>query len=585
MRRGARLAWVLVFVGCECAQVEPLARYACDENGQCLSGERCVGGFCERVDGGAAGGSGGGGDTAGGGRAGGGVAGGGSAGGAPFDAGCAGRPDPVDALGLDENCDGVDGVAAEAVFIDPLHGTVNGEGTRAYPVSSFSSGLVKIGPAGKVRFFVAEGTLTETETVRLGAYSVHGGYSRTEDGGWVRSRLRLSGCGDGGRPILYGAPVAMRCDPGDASVTIESLCIVAADADAGASIGLAIVGGGDRTVLGELDVTAGVGADGPDGADGDAGADGEPGEPGQRGGPSVDRVAGGDGGRATCGLSNGGNGGAGRDSASGLPGQSAEGARGGVEGALVTGSCTSSCTCGTVTRAGGDGAPGDAGVDGDAGRAGHGIGAVTAALLWQPVSGTPGTAGTRGRPGAGGGGAGWYRLDSTGVTGASGGGGGAPGCPGAGGGAGMSGGASIGLLLLNAKPTLVGDVSLTARNGGNGGSAGVGGRGGEGGMGGDGGPGFEMWCNGGDIALDGGAALGQQPLPGPLGTRGGAGGQGGRGGNGGNAGSGAGGPSVAIFCADGGYTGIPTRRDVGSGGMGAMGADGGLVAQQYACTM
>ncbi len=564
--RCAVAACALLFVGCQCAEIDPNALYACDETGQCPPGKRCVENLCESAAGGDGGGAAGG-HTAGGGAAGGNTAGGGRAGG-----GAAGGVSP-----------GLDGI-----FVDPINGLANAFGDAVSPVKTLSQGVGQARTNNKAWVFVAEGTIVEPSTIDLEALSVQGGYSRTSDGGWLRDLAGAGGCGDGGRPLLLGAAIALISKPADASVTIESLCIVAADAGSGASIGLAVIGGGTRTVLRDLEILAGQGAPGLPGTDGASGDDGDAGLPGASGPvtSTAARIAGGDGGRSGCGE-NGGNGGDGVRRQNGQAGKSTSGAEGGMPGlGSATQDCRVNCACGTLDLGGFDGEHADAGAEGDAGAAGNPSGAVSRMTLWQPLNGATGNTGRPGGAGAGGASASAWSL----VTGnlgifestASGGGGGAPGCGGRGGLGGGSGGASLGLLLIDASPLLQ-QVRVAAGNGGSGAPGGQGGPGGAGGAGAPGGPGVQIWCSGGDLSFDGGpGAL----LSGPAQSSGGSGGNGGRGGRGGSGGPGAGGPSIAILCSgDAGFASLGLVLIHADGGAGAAGADAGRAADAFNCSM
>ena len=136
--------------------------------------------------------------------------------------------------------------------------------------------------------------------------------------------------------------------------------------------------------------------------------------------------------------------------------------------------------CGVGESLGG----GQAGANGSAGTPGLGgieLGTITA----EGYTGMAGATGGTGKPGQGGGGGGGAK-GKTSCAGASGGGGGAGGCGGKGGTGGQPGGASMGLLLVNAKLTLDA-VTISTGKGGKGGDGGLGQGGAIGGSGGKGG--------------------------------------------------------------------------------------------------
>ncbi|MBK7858630.1 MAG: hypothetical protein IPJ65_08420 [Archangiaceae bacterium] len=585
MTRAAAIALLaLAAQGCRCALPADDALYACEPDGGCPDGQRCLADeLCHPLDAGAAGGTGGqggGGALAGGG--GGGTAGaGGAAGGGVA---CTLMPDLPDDLGVDSNCDGVDGIADGGIFVDPLNGTPGGFGTARSPVDSLSRAMTLAGLNGGHSIFVATGELHEAETVTLRAdagFSIYGGYTR-RDGGWPREFP--VGCGDGGRPRLNGAALALWLDHPTAGVVIDHLCISSADADAGASIAV-LVSGGAPARLRFVDLVAGRGADGLDGADADAGAGGQPGGPGLESLWEGPRNRGGRGGDGACPGASGFDGGDGAQGDTANNGFAGLGPAGGRPGSYVDDGCTTSCACAMASSPGADGGDGDAGRPGTNGPHGDGLGAVTPSGSWVPRHAINGFPGGVGFPGSGGGGAGSYRVHVSStivLSGASGGGGGAAGCGGPGGERATSGGASIGLLIVGSRPTLDGEVRVQAGRGGSGGLGGRGGPGGEGGPGGPGGPGRDVYCDGGTVADAGLGTL----LTGTRGNVGGNGGTGGRGGPGGNGGNGAGGASVGIWCTDAGFLrgGSATVNPfAGAPGDGGPGATGSLAAGVLGC--
>ncbi|MCX7553843.1 hypothetical protein OS175_08130 [Marinicella sp. S1101] len=160
--------------------------------------------------------------------------------------------------------------------------------------------------------------------------------------------------------------------------------------------------------------------------------------------------------------------------------------------------------------------------------------------------------------GGGGGGGGAFACDS---YGGAGGGGGSGGCGGSGSEGGMSGGASIGLRLVNSNAT----VNQSNINNALGGAGGDGGSPGTGGRGGFGRP-------GGDAEDDSGS--------------GGDGGDGGRGGDGGTGGGGAGGAAIGIVCLDSSTLNLDQDTQFDSQGPAVGGSPGNNIGQQldtFAC--
>jgi hypothetical protein len=455
---------------------------------------------------------------------------GGTAGG--LDAGCirSGGTDWPDENGLDSNCDGVDGDATLAAFVDGTNGLDTNAGSRVLPFRTIARAL----DAGLPQVLVSSGTYAESLGLGTGGFGIYGGYNASSS--WARTAMRpiLSGplviVGDGGTLALDFLRVAT---PNSTSSRIAAYALIVEDAPGG-------------VVISRSEFASGRGGDGLDGPPGGVGAAGSPGLPG---GDGVDGGLGGPGGASTCG-------------AAGMTG-----ARGGTTGMLSGETVTSGGLGGGREICEGPpcaGNSGGSGLDGaDGGRGPDGVPGSTPGLItnrrWGPVDGRSGDAGQPGSAGRPGGGGGAVFDNDAGVVARGGGSGGtgAGGCPGRGGSGAESGGASIAALLINASPSFD-RCAFSTSGGGNGGSGGPGGPGGLGGLGGASGAGEQL---GGLIAGDGGVS-----------------GRGGSGGPGGNGGSGAGGPSIGVWC-EGASTPVfmaPTFT-VGTGGTGAV---TGLSAQR-----
>ncbi|MBI3184362.1 MAG: hypothetical protein HYZ28_19690 [Myxococcales bacterium] len=551
--------------GCVCARV-PDALFACEADGGCQSGQRCVSGLCLSADAcvprlcpeGACGTA----DDGCGALA--------DCGGCPSGQACgAGEPDasvpnrcgsctvtdladfPDDSF-FDSNCDGVDGDAKAAVFVDAAAGNDAFQGTMAQPVRTIAAGLQRASERGTREVYLSQGIYSEDLTIQK-SVSLYGGYAASR--GWSRepnpalTAIRASAAGT----ILSDFAQ---------SALLERLTLSAADAVAPGAPSVALTVKGAAVSVRHAVLSAGAGAAGQNGSDGASGADGPDGGPGMAGTVGSNPAVGGRGGvQASCAGANGGDGGAGGYLPSarfgGENGESAEaGPSGGQGGAPVYCSSCSGQSCASWTW-GGEGADGQSGSNagpGTGGGGGSGPGKVVGEK-WAPASGKVGLKGGFGQGGGGGGGGGTFRsiLGCAGnpdesVNGASGGGGGAGGCGGEGGAGGEGGGASIGVLVLSASPSFEEVVVKTS----NGGAGGAGGRGGQGGRGGAGGSG-------------GAAKLGPAGGEGGGGGQGGSGGAGGRGGHGGG---GAGGPSVGLFCSPGSPALRQVTFQLGLGGAG-----------------
>ena len=440
---------------------------------------------------------------------------------------------------VDANCDGIDGMVDQHIFVDGEAGSdsFTNPGTIDAPFATVSAAILNA-TMGDV-ILVGAGTYAETLQLRDGV-SIHGGYLPESD--WARSSTT--------RPNIQGDNIAVY---GNGITTPTSLSYLEINASDGGtpgapSIGIHVVNA-PGLELRQLHVTAGNGAagsDGQDGTDGDAiraavkGSDGSTGCSG--GGCGAPLGFGGLGGAGCTAASNGGRGGTGgysdADGADGDPGN-------GTGGALGEGGATNTTQLGICNDASNavDGDPGDDGDDGTDGTSGSAEGGFFMSA-WVPANGVDGDDGSDGAGGGGGGGGGGAICNGDTAAGGGGGGGGGGGCGGLHGTGGGGGGASFAILLVGSNATVTSCV-LTAGDGGSGGSGGSGGA-----------PG-----NGGNRGLRG-AKVG-------LAGRGGYGGAGGDGGRGGHGGGGGGGPSHCLYRAGGSAPTLSNLTYVaGSGGMG-----------------
>ncbi len=475
---------------------------------------------------------------------------------AGFDAGppCSSFPDLPDDLGLDTNCDGVDGDRTQAVFVDPVGGNDIFDGTAAHPFATLGHALA----SGKEQVLVGLGAYDEAVTLTQG--SVYGGYN--QDAGWAR---------DAGRPLITRT-FTMR-DAGPGWVDYLGVRVANASAPASSAIAVVVINSGAERIVRRCEFAAGKGAAGVDGA---AGSDGTAGVAGGVGVSGVDGGWGGAGGLVAC-ESDGGPasafGGQGGAGATGLAdagtGQPAGGGAGGADVTCLMAPCS--------------GLEGLGGADGGAGAAG-GLGVSSSSVgvvdggWWFPrvagagANGAPGTGGA----GAGGGGAVFDPTPAWVARGGGGGGGGSAGCGGRGGLGGVGGGASIAMLLIDASPTVQRCTLSTAG----------GGRGGAGGLGGNGGPGAS-----GGLAGVGELVPGVNDAGVPIADAwdagaGGPGGAGGAGGPGGRGGGAAGGPSVGIWCSGSSAPAAPTGVTFAIGNGGTEGSPNGVVglaADSHGC--
>ncbi len=445
--------------------------------------------------------------------------------------------DVVDRAFIDDNGDGIDGLACGPVFVR-VGGDDSSDGQRERPVATLSRAVALVIAAPGRDIYVATGTYAGAISLQSGL-GIYGGYDGNT---WQRAA-------SGGTTIEHG-------NPG----------IVAVDLALGATLGRVDINTDDAVRAGENAVAIRVeGSDlrifdsrvvGGDGGDGGAGGDGSAGLVGGGG------DAGGDGCKATgitCTVC--------PEPLFGFGGFGSNLANGGGDGGDA-GFSTDSGSAGSTAPNGGRG--GDAGLgDTAAGLARDGKNGVAGLGGGGGLDGTGGAAGAVGANGArgvdgrgggaGGGGAGGEFLFCDDWGGAGGGGGGGGG-GGAGGTGGSPGGSAFAIELRDGA-TL--NVENSVLLGGQGGRGGNGGRGGVVGDGGNGG-------NGGRAVVDT-----ADTRPG----NGGNGGNGGDGGDGGHGGGGGGGSSAGVRAIEGSTVGVDGDSSVLGVGPGAGGTGPGRAGQ------
>ena len=510
---------------------------------------------------------------------------------------------------VDENCDGIDGVVADALFVSET-APAGGDGSRARPMRRIQDAVDALPGSGRLYVLVAEGVYRE-RVVLLDGVQIYGGYSSD-----FRRRDVLQLATIVQSPIAPGAGpagslVAENVGRGAARTIVAGLHVFGPDAVGAAaqgqsgalSVGVQVRNSGPGLTLQNLVLRGGTGGAGGRGADGQTGfgrlssteVDGGLGRDGRRISgvcPARTLVPGGVSGRnSRCGGVDGRAGGAADCPQFNWLSNPVRGTQANFIAPTVGGDGAggfhrsfddlSRSSCSHVTESGfpsdfqtHNGADGVDGSDGARGSDGLGCRASFGTLAadgWRPGAGRSGTAGVSGGHGGGGGaGGGTARFTQTAdfcnahEVGATGGGGAAGGCGGTGGSAGGSGGASIALLVVNDGPfgsPVVRENRIERGPGGRGGDGGFGGPGGQGGRGGFGGrPG--SWS----------------------GSTGGKGGDGGNGGGGGGGGGGCGGPSLGVLTfqatvevTNNAFTvpdGVETGGPGGAGGNGAVSGQG-----------
>ena len=425
-----------------------------------------------------------------------------------------GGADEPDDKGLDDNCDGADGVVGVDVYVSTAGADTNG-GTPDKPLRTILVALkLATGRGGKV--LVASGSHTLDALKVPGSWSVYGGYAATFVGAPKRASTILVG-GVGG--VLVDSAQSARL----VHLTVRGLPAT----DPKHPSALALVANVDRLELDDVELEAG---DARDGAQGVTGATGQAGRQGGDADVTTQLLCGG---VLQPPLSFGAT-------------KYTPNAEGKLPGNVTTS---------TPSESGSSGAPGTDGTDA--------MGALT--LMNGSIVSDMGTAGAgNGRPGFGGPGGGGGQSDRRYIGGA----GGSGGCPGTGGGGGASGGASIALLVLR------GSVQVTRSHY----KTGLGGAGGDGGMGGAGGAGGQPGLPSANPALSSEFPKPCTPANDPAHANCAEyGGSGGAGGIGGHGGGGAGGWSIGLAIANGATAQVDdlTTCDLGRPGTGGQGNGGG----------
>jgi hypothetical protein len=470
--------------------------------------------------------------------------------------------------GVDQNCDGVDGERASALFVSK-NGDDDASGQYGAPKRTIQSAIDTASSQGVPFVFVATGAYVGSIALTNGV-RVYGGYSATFD---VRDPVGYETAiiASTSTTALPGAVNAQGIgQPPSAASGLQGFVVFGGQGDlpGASSYGVFLRDAGPSLNISANVVIAGDGADGSSGVSGQNGGSGASGATGAAASwlgtsscSSASHAAGGLGGAMTCGAvpASGGGGGqrvcpdapslvqtaeqTSQASEHGGNGDGAGGAGGlaGWDSAVGVTTCNICSSNYTHASEGADGGPGSGGINAAVaiGCSGQ-LGAVSSEGLWSPSAGGMGADGTAGGGGGGGGAAGG--VDTLGcsgtsqVVGGSGGGGGAGGCGGGGGAGGLSGGGSFAIfasytVLPGSLPTIQGNTLYQGR-GGAGGAGGQGGLGGAGGLGGTGGP--------------SGQGAGEWPIN-VCGAGGGYGGPGGLGGHGAGGAGGCGGVSYGVY--------------------------------------
>lgn len=448
---------------------------------------------------------------------------------------------------VDSNCDGIDGVAADGIFVDPNGGSDTASGTMDAPLRTLAVALMAAKNTNKHALFLNEGRYDGMITLQPGI-GLYGGYQRQL--GWKRGNYVSR---------IVGGPIGAYANGINRPTTLQFLSLESTGGTSDNPHSIALFAENSRGLV--LESVTLITGDGQNGADAEAnaqqGTDGENGTSGQNAREDDPRQfcahngrpQGGQGGVSGCGVQ----GGTGGESCQATASGACRGYAGQVGLPL---------SLGGEGSLGGNGRSGQTGANGQAGADGQGGKSLPRFVFSQPVAGDgqDGADGTAGGGGGGGGGAGALTMACS-SWGGGGGGGGAGGCGGHGGKGGKGGGSAIGVLLQASELSLI-NSRIEVGHGGNGGKGGFGASGGKGGNGGAGGTGL------------GGAFSG------------GVGGAGGQGGAGGNGGSGGGGSAIGVLRKGESLLRISNTPilvgPAGQGGSGLQPGENGKSVQQWA---
>ncbi len=448
--------------------------------------------------------------------------------------------DIPDAQFRDENCDGIDGDVARAIFVAP-DGDDLDLGTMEHPLQTIGAAIARAQlNEDKDHVYVSMGVYPEA-VVLVDGVSIFGGFDRARK--WQRAATYVATIAP--TQTVDGRIIGVRGVDITSPTYVRGLTISPADGQGASATSYGLYCQRCPGLKLHNNVIVGsAGGPGVQGTAGDVGRAGAAGGNGGNGQPDGDtRGAAGTAGGSTWGRAGGagGRGGAKGDN---------QGERG-VDGQIGT--------PGGAGGAGGNpgsrGVDGSKGADGAIGEGGQG-GSADGTLVngfWVGNAGATGARGAHGNGGGGGGGGGGQGcLFCINGTGNGGGGGGAGGEGGAGGTGGSAGGGSFGVFLLDSTGVEMVENVIRSGQGGNGGGAGAGGEGGNG----------------------GGRGLGATHKTDEIGA-GGDGGVGGKGGRGGAGGGGAGGNSFGVFLSGTDLYVWTNDIQAGSGGNGGNSPSGG----------
>ena len=176
---------------------------------------------------------------------------------------------------VDENCDGVDGVQADAIFVSAT-GPVMGNGSRTAPFRTITQGIAALAPQNKRYVLVAQGLYRENVRLAEGQ-QLFGGYSGdflkrdpllfvtfiqgVQPSGTELGAVNVESAGSGGVDTVIAGFTIVGWDAPPAAVNVAGE----------ASIAVHLFNVGPRVVISSNEIIAGRGGQGGNGSTGDQG--------------------------------------------------------------------------------------------------------------------------------------------------------------------------------------------------------------------------------------------------------------------------------------------------------------------------
>src|ERR1019366_2336612 len=278
-----------------------------------------------------------------------------------------GTTDKPDLMFVDENCDGIDGTIANAIFVDAVTGQDTNAGTMAAPVKTIGKGiLLAVASSPQKDVYVSKGAYPEEVKMQSGV-SIYGGYDASN--AWSRATANITAIDSPNAVGVFANNLNAAQDIQLFSITSSNALGQTPTGDGVSSFGVLVVNSKTGVTIAGCNITAGQGSNGADQTAPGAGT------VGGTGGTSTNQSAGG-GGNGCLGA-NGGAGGPGggaglNPGGTGVTGTTfaggGSGAGGGTAGSQGTcstvGSSSNAPPAPTVQNPGGTGFPGTNGAVG-----------------------------------------------------------------------------------------------------------------------------------------------------------------------------------------------------------------------------